>query len=351
MMKIGRLAASAIAALSALASHGVMAQDLTPQNFNVMGTWNNLNPYKNFEEPFWTKTLPENSAGKLTATLRSMTELNVKGYETLALLKQGVFNFGHATIAYVTGNVPQMEGIDLAAVATDMEASRRNAEAFKDGVNKHLNEREGVRIIALYPFSSQYIFCRNEIAGLADLKGLKIRTSSATHADFIEGAGAVNVTIPFAEVVPALQNGVVDCAVTGSMSAYGGQWQEVVKSVYVLPINMGLSAMFVSNQYWDGLEQTTRDFMAEQIAEWEDTAWAGLAAEDAEGIACLTGSGTCSAGEAASIIAVPVSEADLKARDDILQSHVFPRWVARCGDGCAAEWNESIGKVAGMTIQ
>ena len=350
-MTFRTIAASALTMMMAMTPLVAAAQDLPQQNFNVMGTWSNLNPYTNYEAPFWNKTLPGNSGGKLTATLRSMTELNVKGYETLALLKQGVFNFGHATIAYVTGNVPQMEGIDLAAVATDMETSRRNAEAFKETVNRHLSAREGVQILALYPFSSQYIFCRDEISGIADLKGRKIRTSSATHADFIEGAGAVNVTIPFAEVVPALQTGVVDCAVTGSMSAYGGKWQEVVKSVYVLPINMGLSALFVSEQYWNGLDPAVRDHMAKEIADWENHAWAGLTAEDNEGIACLTGSGACSAGEPASIILVPVSDADLEARNAILQSHVLPRWVSRCGTDCAPEWNETIGKVAGMMIQ
>ena len=43
------------------------------------------------------------------------------------------------------------------------------------------------------------------------------RVYSTTLGDFVEGAGGVSVTIPFAEVVPALQKGVADCGITGTM--------------------------------------------------------------------------------------------------------------------------------------
>lgn len=350
-MQIYKLAMAGAITVIMIAPIVAQAEEIPQRNFSVMGTWSNLSPFTNYEDPFWTSTLPEASDGRLTANMRSMSELNVRGFETLALLQRRVFDFGHATIAYVTGNVPQMEGIDLAGVATDMATSRQYASTYLGVVNEHLREREGVIMLAFYPFSSQYIFCRDPIGGLEDLRGRRIRTASATHADFIEGAGAINVTIPFGEVVPALQRGVVDCAVTGSMSAYGARWQEVIDYGYAMPINMGLSALFVGEQFWEALDAPTREFMEAQITQWEDRAWEGLAAEDAEGVACLTGIGTCNAGEPAALTIVEVSEADIAATREILLSSVLPNWISRCGGGCAKAWNDTIGAAAGLAIE
>ncbi|WP_394707904.1 TRAP transporter substrate-binding protein [Roseovarius pacificus] len=316
----------------------------------MVGTWSSLSPFQNYEQPFWTEDLQAASGGRLDADFKSMSTLGIKGYETISLLKRGVFDFGHATIAYVTGNVPEMEGMDLAGVATDMKTSRRNAEAYKETVNAHLAETEGVVMLAVYPFSSQYIFCKDEISGLDDLKGKKIRTSSATHADFITGVGATNVTIPFAEVVSALQKGVVDCAVTGSMSAYGAGWAEIVHTVYALPLNMGLSAMFVGKASWDALDPETRDLLVRTIGVWEEHAWAGLSEEDANGLVCLVGEGDCFAGASAGLTLVEPTVEDMERRKSILHTHVFTNWVERCGAGCADVWNETVGKVAGFKI-
>lgn len=67
-------------------------------------------------------------------------------------------------------------------------------------------------------YPAQVLFCNGAMNGLADLKGKKVRTSSRTQAEFVEAFGGSSVTLPFGEVVPALQKGVVDCAITGSMS-------------------------------------------------------------------------------------------------------------------------------------
>ena len=43
-----------------------------------------------------------------------------------------------------------------------------------------------------------------------------------------KGSNASAVTIAFAEVVPALQKGVADCGITGTMPAYNAKWWQVV---------------------------------------------------------------------------------------------------------------------------
>jgi len=66
-----------------------------------------------------------------------------------------------------------------------------------------------------------------EDVDVSDLKGRKVRVFNKTMSDFIQAVGGTTISMAFAEVVPALQRGVVDCAVTGTMSGFTAGWPEV----------------------------------------------------------------------------------------------------------------------------
>ena len=72
---------------------GVQAQQLDKKEFNVIGTWNFLTPWKELEVPFWTKELPDASGGNLKGTIKSVTEVNLKGTEVLRLAQAGRVRF------------------------------------------------------------------------------------------------------------------------------------------------------------------------------------------------------------------------------------------------------------------
>jgi hypothetical protein len=49
---------------------------------------------------------------------------------------------------------------------------------------------------------------------------------------------------------------------------------------------------------------------------------------------------------------IPMTEEDSAQAKGILQSHVFPGWLERCGDAdCASPWNATIGASNGLSIQ
>lgn len=342
---------AAAAAALALGSMAQANQSLNQHDFKVLGTWNTLTQFNDYEEPFWSEWLPEASEGKIEGDITSMSVMGLDGYENLNLLKRGVFDFGHVTIGYVTGNVPEMEMIDMAGVSTTMEMSRQVANVYGDALGPYLEERQNAKMIATYPFSSAFILCNAPIENLSDLQGKKIRTYSASLADFVKGAGGVSVTVPFAEIAPALEKGVADCAITGSMSAYQTKLHEVTTHVYGLPLNVGLVGVFANLDKWNSLSEPTRAFMEEQIAEWEDKVWSELGGLGAEGIACLTGTGECSYGEPGDLKLVEVSNDDDKMRLEILQSSVFPSWLDRCGDDCKELWNGTAGAAIDLKIQ
>ena len=155
------------------------------------------------------------------------------------------------------------------------------------------------------------------------------------------------MTIPFAEVLPGLQKGVVDCGITGSMPGYKAKWHEVVDTLFRLPVGYTIGFWAVNLKTWDKLSPSTQDFMTKQFKDLEERSWRDIAAESDEGIACNTG-GTCSAGPAAKVKLVTPSEADVKAREKALNDVVLANWAKRCTPECVAKWNELIGSKYGL---
>ena len=200
----------------------------------------------------------------------------------------------------------------------------------------------------LYPFPSQTLWCNGEVNGIEDLNGKKIRVYSTTLGDFVEGVGGTSVTVSFSEVIPALEKGVVDCAITGTMSAYTAKWNQVATHAYTLRVGWGLAFGAMNMDKWNSLSADQQALMQSEIATLTDAMWAETATEDDVAISCITG-GACKVGEAGSMTLVEPSKADLKARDAIATDVVLARWAERCGEECAANWNAAVGPILGLT--
>ena len=67
-------------------------------------------------------------------------------------------------------------------------------------------------------------------------------------------------------------------------------------------------------------------------------------------IACLTGEGECTSGDAASMTLVEATEEDVTTAREALESEVLPEWAERAGTDWAKRWNDSVGQVVGVTI-
>ena len=74
----------------------------------------------------------------------------------------------------------------------------------------------------------RHFFFRNEVAGIDDLKGLKIRVSDdKIMTGLVAGLGAAFTPVSFGELYSALQTGVVDCAEQPITNYLSNSFQEV----------------------------------------------------------------------------------------------------------------------------
>ncbi|WP_108815189.1 TRAP transporter substrate-binding protein [Loktanella sp. Alg231-35] len=337
--------ATALGAL-ALTASTAMAQDTVV--LNAVGTWSSLTNFQKHEEPFFNEHLAEASGGEIIGKIQSQSGLGLKGFEIMRLVKNGVFDFAFGLPGYVAAENAIFEGADLSTLTQDIETQREVSEAYFDTLETAFEEIYNAKLLMLYPFPSQTLWCNGEVNGIGDLEGKKIRVYSTTLGDFVEGVGGTSVTVAFSEVIPALEKGVVDCAITGTMSAYTANWNQVATHAYTLRVGWGLAFGAMNLDKWNSLTAAQQTFMTDEIAALNEAMWAETATEDEVAISCITG-GACEVGEPGNMTLVEPSAEDLALRDTIATDVVLARWAERCGADCAANWNETVGPILGLT--
>ncbi|WP_299629008.1 TRAP transporter substrate-binding protein [uncultured Tateyamaria sp.] len=338
--------------LPILAATTALATPALAENLSVVGSWSSLPLHKQYEAPFWSTTLPEASGGSITVELTTHNQMSLGLGDIYPLLGQGVYDVAMTVADYAVADAPELEGLDVPLLALTADEARAMVDAARPMVSDIYRDRFNSHVLAIAPYPPQVVFCNHEIANLADLEGLKVRASGRMTAKLLEALGAEGVNVSFSEVPGALQNGVVDCAVTGAGSGYSAGWWEV--STHLLPIPLGgwdSVVTAINLDKWNSLDGDTQALITAQAATgFEDPAWASAQTALVDDIACLTGNGECPAGDARDMTLVEVSDADFDRARDILTSEVLPEWAERAGGDWAARWNDSVGKVVGVTI-
>ena len=324
---------------------GASAQELPKTHFKVIGL-NSPTPVSIVDEvPFWRKTIPEASHGAITADITPLDQMGIDDKTMLRLLKLGVMDFAGMDISKMAGDDPRFEGCDLAGLTLDPDKARAACSAYRDVIDRQMQKNWNAKLLAFGGNTPQVFWCREVVAGLDSFKGKKIRVFNNTMRDFLGGLGATAVSMAFAEVVPALNNGVVDCAVTGSLSGNTAGWNEVTKSIYPMSLGWSINVLAVNLSSWNRLDPKVQKFILDQTKAYEDKMWATIKTITAEADNCNTGQQPCTMGKLAKSTIVPVKPEEAQTHKQLVEGVVLAGWAKRCGVECAKEWNETVGKV------
>lgn len=331
---------------------GVSANAADEVRIRVLGNYGNQPHSAEVEKPFFTKTLPDASGGRFAVEFRTVDEVGLKGNEIARLLEQGGFDIVAMQLGFVSGDIPFATGMDVPGMAADVEAYRRVMEVAKEPFGELLRSKYKGELLALWPYPAQIIFCNGPVSGTQDLKGKKIRVYSTALSQIVEGLGGIGVTVPFQEVYQALQRGVVDCAISGSIGGNSQKWFEVSTHLFNLPVGWGPVAHAANSDFWNGLSEEDRAVLKEQAAVLEDGLWALTKERDSDSVNCNTG-GECKYGVKASMILVQPSQEDLKAVQEVVSKNILAAWAKDCSavmPDCTKTWNATIGAEIGVSI-
>ncbi|QEM80338.1 TRAP transporter substrate-binding protein [Halomonas binhaiensis] len=333
-------------AVAVASSSAIAATDL-----NVVGSWSSLELHRQFEKPFWSETLPNVADADIQTQVTTFDQMGIPGSDVYRYLGDGVFDVGMTVADYTVADAPELEGLDIPMIASDAETAQEVAQAFLPLAESTMNRRFNSHVLAIVPYPAQVLFCNAPIKGLADLEGKKVRASGRSTGEFIEALGAQSLNIAFNEVPGSLERGVIDCAVTGSLSGYSSGWYDV--SSHLLPIPLGgwdYVITAINQDKWQSLDSETQQLIQQHIdSDFSEPVWENARSETARGIACLTGSGECPLGEPAQMTLVETSEKDTERAREAIESTVLPAWAARVDAETLDAWNQSVGQLVGMT--
>jgi TRAP-type C4-dicarboxylate transport system substrate-binding protein len=320
------------------------------EHLRIVGGLGALNQYRRHEEPFWTQQLKTLSGGRATAEIVPFDSAGIRGQEMLRLVQLGAVPFGTSLLNLSAVLDAEIGAPDLAGLNPDIATLRRSIAAFRPHLEKVLRERYGSELLAVYAYPAQVTFCAKPMAGLADLKGRRVRFSSATQADWVTSLGGIPVQTEFTKIVASLRNGNIDCAITGTMSGNTIGLHEVTTHLYTMPVNWGVAAFLANGAAWSALSKDLQDLLRRELPKLEQAIWDEAENETSNGIACNIGAATCVGGRLGHMTLVPPSAADAAKQREIFAGSILPAYLKRCGPQCVGVWKQTIGPSVGIAL-
>lgn len=317
--------------------------------------WLTQTQQQNAQFPLEAAAIDKAKAAGFAVERSEFQVLGLNLADALRLAGAGTFQVVTAQIGSVAKDDPFLEGIDLIGVSTDMTELKTAVDAYRDAFNKRLGERFGVKALAIWPFGPQIFLCNQEIKSAADLKGLKVRSFTASMSTLLKDLGATPVTLSFPEVYPALQRGVASCGVTSPTSSNTGKWPEVTKYVLPLSVSGSVQAHLVNLKWFDSLPADKKAALEADMKELEKGLWDLATTTNDKALDCSVGKASCEGGiyTKYDMKLVPVSDADKTMIKKVAEEKVLPEWAARCATNypeCKQVWNATIGKARGVQI-
>lgn len=322
-----------------------------PIEIKVVGGLATISQHVRYEAPFWTDRVPGLTNGRVRAEIAPFDRSGIRGQEMLQLLRLGVVSFGTVLLALAAADEPELNAIDLPMLNPDIATLRQTERLWRPRLERLLQERYGVKLLAVYTYPAQVLFCRQGFQGLSDLAARRVRVSSVGQSELITALGATPVVTPFAQIVDAIRAGVVECAVTGTLSGNAIGLHEVTSHVSRVAISWGVSIFGANQRVWLALPEDVRTALASGLAGLQEEIWRGAEQETAEGLACNAGRPECQAGTRGRMTIVEERPQDQARRRELLTNVVLPAWVQRCGGECAETWNGIMGSARGITAK
>lgn len=204
-----RLISTAIAA-AALLSTSVAAQaaEVTLTMAHFLSP--KAPPHAKFLEP-WARKVEADSNGRIKVEIFPSMTLGGKPPELYRQLRDGAADIVWTLTGYTPGVFPRVEVFELPGVHGG--SAEATTLAIQDNFDKIAEDFKDIKPLLLHVNAGNAIHLVNGcIDGVADLKGLKLRTPSRTGGWMISGWGAEPVGMPVPALPQALSKGVVDGA-------------------------------------------------------------------------------------------------------------------------------------------
>lgn len=312
-----------------LAAGALLSAPLTAQAAENWTLYNHQSAPQ-FTTSLGAKMFAENvereTAGAIKVRLHLAGTLQIATNTITSAVSQNVVQLGDDF--FFSGNVPIAAVLRLPFLVNNYADFAKASAVMQPYVEKAYASK-GVTLLATYAYPNQYIWGRKDISTLGSLNGMKLRVASPEQSEFVRRFGGTPVTIGPSEVPSALDRGVVDGIVTGTVGA--DLWQDQLKFGYLMGLNFNNSYFVVNTAAFNKLSpdmQAKVRKAATDAARWNEET---MRADDGKLVDVLG---------ASKLKIVKPSAADIQRANDIMRPYLDD-WAKQRG----AETIEVLAKI------
>jgi TRAP-type C4-dicarboxylate transport system substrate-binding protein len=305
---------------------------------------------KNKEQPFF-EHFAEKTGLPIDVDYKPIDTLGIKDTEQLRVMKAGLFDIVSLRVSQNSRDEPTLLGLDLVGASPNYETGRKVSKAYFDTIDTQLQKQFNVKLLAVWPFGPQILFCKKPITKLADVKGMKVRVYDQNLAKFIELVGGTPVPVSFADTHQSLSLGVVDCAITGPSSANSAGWPEVTTHQLPIGFQMALNGYAMTMKAWTQLKPSQQPKKKASVDALSDVICKDSEELFQDALNCNAGKDPCTTGKKFKLVNVPVTPADLELVRSAVTKVSLPAWAEVCDKsnaGCSKQWHATVAPVLGL---
>ncbi|MBD3678539.1 MAG: TRAP transporter substrate-binding protein [Rhodobacteraceae bacterium] len=299
---------------------------------------------KNVEQPFF-ENFAERTGIDASVDYKPLDVTGIKDTEQLRILKAGLFDIVSLRMSQISRDEPTILGLDLVGLNPDYDTGRKTVAAFADQVDAQLQAKFNTKLLGVWPFGPQVLFCETEISQLSDLQGKKVRVYDQNLANFVSSVGGTPVPIGFPDVHQSLARGVVDCAITGPSSANSAGWPEVTN--YMLPVafQLALNGYGINLDAWNELTPEDQAKLEAGFDALVEDIWTYSEELFDDAVRCNVGADPCETVKKYDLTLVPITDADKAIIENAVTEISFPTWAEVCdkqNPTCSEDWKAAI---------
>ena len=196
----------------------------------------------------------------------------VAGPEQPAAVRDGRLDSSFAVSPWLSAESPYINFGHLPGLLTDVAVYRRMLDPLlREEMAKVWKGKYKSVQLATGVFEEQCIISRTPIRNVADFAGKKVRVHNTEAAALMKQIGAAPTPVPFGEIVPALQRGIVDIVMTSVGTANGFGFHTVAKHVGLWKIGTVVPWSFVVNENaWAKLPADLKPVVQAELRKIED---------------------------------------------------------------------------------
>lgn len=191
--------------------------------------------------------------------------------ESLDMVRTGAVDMAFFDLQYAASRDERFGAMGLPFTLDDPEALSKFSEIIKDSLFNDILEEEFNQVLLAFQGQDFHTYCGNEpIKTLEDWEDLIIQTASTMETETVEALGGAPIAMPFMDVVPSLEKGVIEGGVGWNAAAiYLLNCYDAVNYVTVAPVSGIFVTVSINKDVFDAMPDDIKEIMIDEANQFE----------------------------------------------------------------------------------